>query len=227
MNNRKILFVAIFVALGLLALQVSIDRIVGSSQSFTLFELIGPVGGMFLVPLMGALAAFVVMALNMVIFHQSFNLMALAMLLPAMAAAAYFGLKQKWTAIVFLICIVLFVLNPIGRQAWTYSLIWLIPFFATFGKKRLILNRIGATFTAHAIGSVIFLYAFGLTPEIWMSLIPVVLVERGIFTIGIWASCLVLNTALDKLANLKAANFLKPLVNQNYLVSAKFFKWFA
>ena len=88
MNNRKILFVAIFVALGLLALQVSIDRIVGSSQSFTLFELIGPVGGMFLGPLMGALAAFVVMALNMVIFHQSFNLMALAMLLPAMAAAA-------------------------------------------------------------------------------------------------------------------------------------------
>jgi len=57
--------------------------------------------------------------------------------------------------------------------------------------------------------------------------IPVVFIERGIFTIGIWTSCLVFNTVLDKLTNFKLVYFLKPLVNQNYLVSAKFFKSFA
>ena len=60
--------------------------------------------------------------------------------LPPVLAAAYFGIKQKWTAIIFPICILLFLLNPIGRQAWLYSAIWLIPFAATFFKKHLILR---------------------------------------------------------------------------------------
>ena len=106
-------------------------------------------------------------------------------------------------------------------------MIWMIPFVATFFKKRLILNSLGATFTAHAVGSVIFLYSFGLTPAIWIGLIPVVFIERGVFTLGIWTSCLVLNTVLDKLTNFKMVSSLKPLVNQNYLVSTKFFKSFS
>jgi hypothetical protein len=227
MEKRKILFSIIFTILGLVAFQISISRIMGSSQNFTLFELLGPIGGMFLGPILGAISAFFVRALNLVIFHQSLDFLTIIRFLPAIVAAIYFGLKQKKTAIIFPICIALFLLNPIGRQAWMYSLIWLIPFFATFGKKRLILNSLGATFTAHAVGSVIFLYSFGLTPTVWISLIPVVFIERGIFTIGIWISCLVFNTVLDKLTNFKLVYFLKPLVNQNYLVSAKFFKSFA
>lgn len=227
MIKRKILFSIIFTILGLMAFQISISRIIGSSQNFTLFELLGPTGGMFLGPILGAVSAFFVRALNVFIFHQSLDFLTIIRFLPTILAAIYLGLKQKKTAIIFPICIVLFLLNPIGRQAWMYSLIWLIPFFATFGKNRLILNSLGATFTAHAVGSVIFLYSFGLTPAIWISLIPVVFIERGIFTIGIWTSCLVFNTVLDKLTNFKLVYFLKPLVNQNYLVSAKFFKSFA
>jgi len=227
MDRKQILFAIIFTTLGLLAFQISISHIVGSSQSFTLFELLGPIGGMFLGPVLGAVSAFIVRALNVIIFRQPLDFLTVIRFLPAMLAAVYFGLKQKKTAIIFPICIALFLLNPIGRQAWMYSLIWLIPFVATFFKKRLILNSLGATFTAHAVGSVIFLYTFGLTPAIWMSLIPIVFIERGIFTIGIWTSCLVFNTVLDKLTNLKVIYFLKPLVNQNYLVSTRFFKQFA
>jgi len=225
--RRKILFLIIFTILGLAAFQISISRIVGSSQSFTLFELLGPVGGMFLGPLMGAASAFFVRILNIIIFRQTLDFLTIVRFLPAILAAIYFGLNQKKTAIIFPVCIILFLLNPIGRQAWLYSLIWLIPFFATFGKKRLILNSLGATFTAHATGSVIFLYSFGLTPAIWMSLIPIVFIERGVFTIGIWLSYLVLNTVLDKLARFKMTYFLKPLVNHNYIISFNFFKQFA
>ena len=225
--NRKIWFSIIFTILGLLAFQVSIDRIIGSSQNFTLFELLGPTGGMFLGPILGAISAFFVRALNIIFLKQPLDLLTVIRFLPAMLAAVYFGLKQKKTAVIFPICIALFLLNPIGRQAWMYAMIWLIPFVATFFKKRLILNSLGATFTAHAVGSVIFLYSFGLTPAIWVALIPVVFVERGLFTAGIWLSCLAFNTILDKLTNLKPAYFLKPLVNQNYLVSTRFFKFFA
>ena len=227
MGKRKILFSIIFTILGLLALQMSISKIIGSGQSFTLFEFLGPVGGMFLGPVLGAVSAFIVRALNVVILHQKLDLLTAIRFLPAMLAAVYFGIKSKKTGIVFPICIVLFLLNPIGRQAWMYSAIWLIPFVATFFKKRLVLNSLGATFTAHAVGSVIFLYMFGLTPAIWIGLIPVVFIERGLFTLGIWISCLAFNTGLDKLTNLRPVQFLKPLVNQNYLVSTRFFKTFA
>jgi len=225
--KRKILFLIIFIVLGLLAFQISISHIIGSTQNFTLFEFLGPLGGMFLGPILGAVSAFVVYGLNLVILHKTPDFLALALFLPPMLAAAYFGLKNKAVSIIFPICIVLFWLNPIGRQAWPYALIWLIPFVATFLNKRLILKSLGATFTAHAVGSTIFLYAFGLTPAIWMALIPVVFIERGIFTLGIWTSCLAFNTILDKLTNLKPVQFLKPLVNQNYLISTKFFKQFA
>jgi len=228
MQKRKILFLVIFTALGLIAFRFSVSKIVGSSgQSFTLFEFLGPIGGMFLGPVLGAASAFFVRALNIIILHQPLEFLTVIRFLPVMLAAVYFGSKQKKAAIIFPICIILFLLNPIGRQAWMYSLIWIIPFFATFGKKRLILNSLGATFCAHAVGSVIFLYSFGLTPAIWTSLIPVVFIERGVFTLGIWTSCLILNTVLDFLTNFKAINFLKPLVNKNYLVSARFFKQFA
>lgn len=227
MQKRKILFLIIFTILGLAAFQVSVHKIVGSGQSFTLFEFLGPIGGMFLGPILGAASAFFVRALNVITSHQRLDFLTIIRFLPTMLAAIYFGLKQKKTAIIFPICILLFLLNPIGRQAWAYSLIWLIPFFATFAKKRLIFNSLGATFTAHAIGSVIFLYTFGLTPAIWIGLIPVVFIERGVFTIGIWTSCLVLNNVLDVLTNFKAIHFLKPIVNKNYLVSARFFKSFA
>ncbi|MGA2417986.1 MAG: hypothetical protein ABSF55_02010 [Candidatus Staskawiczbacteria bacterium] len=218
--NRKILFSIIFIILGLAAFQISIDRIVGSTQNFTLFELLGPIGGMFLGPVLGAISAFVVYGFNIIFFHKALNFLTLALVLPPMLAAVYFGIKQKWTAIIFPICILLFILNPIGRQAWMYSLIWLIPFFATFGKKRLIFNCLGATFTAHAVGSIFFLYAFGLTPAIWMALIPVVFVERGVFTLGIWISCFVFNFVLDKITNFKFASSFKPFVKKELLFNA-------
>ncbi|MDP3883206.1 MAG: hypothetical protein Q8Q48_04080 [Candidatus Staskawiczbacteria bacterium] len=218
--NKKFLFSIIFTVLGLAAFQVSISKIIGSSQSFTLFELLGPVGGMFLGPILGALSVFAVRALNVVFFNQQLDFLTVVRFLPMMLAAVYFGLKTKKIAIIFPICIALFLLNPIGRQAWLYPMIWLIPFFATFFKKHLILNSLGATFTAHAVGSVIFLYSFGLTPAVWISLIPVVFIERGVFTLGIFTSCLVFNFVLDKITNLKFASALKPFVKQELLFNA-------
>jgi len=227
MNNKRILFLIVFIILSLIAFQIPISKIMGSDQNFTIFELIAPLGGMFLGPIFGALSAFIVRGANVIINHQALDFLTIMRFLPMMLAAVYFGTKGKKMAIVFLVCIILFLIHPIGQKAWAYPLIWLIPFAATFLKKRLILNSLGATFTAHAIGSVIFLYAFGLTPQIWLSLIPVVFIERGFFTIGIWASYLVINTVLDKIIETREINILKPLVNKNYLISLKFLKSFA
>jgi len=227
MTKQKVLFLIIFSGLSLIAFQVPISRIIGSEQSFTLFELIAPLGGIFLGPLFGALSAFIVRGANVIVAQQTLDFLTVMRFLPMMLAAVYFGMKGRKMAIIFPVCIILFLVHPIGQKAWLYSMIWLIPLIATFGKKRLILNSLGATFTAHAIGSTIFLYAFGLTPQIWLALIPVVFIERVFFTVGIWVSYLVINTALDKLTNIEKVNILKPLVNKNYLISTKFFRSYA
>jgi hypothetical protein len=225
MPKQKVFFIVIFTVLSLLAFQVPISKIIGSSQSFTLFELIAPIGGMFLGPLLGGVSAFFVRAIDIVYKHQTLDLLTVIRFLPAMLAAVYFGMKSKKSAIIFPICIALFLLNPIGRQAWLYSIIWLIPFTATLlGKKRLILNSLGATMTAHAVGSTIFLYTFGLTPAIWLGLIPVVFIERGIFTVGIWGSYILMNALLNSLAKIEKAKVLKRFVNEEYLPSLKFLK---
>jgi hypothetical protein len=223
-SKQKVFFIIIFTILSLVAFQISISKIIGSSQSFTLFELLAPIGGMFLGPLFGALSAFFVRAVDVVLFHKPVDLLTIIRFLPAIMAAAYFGLKSRKTSLIFPICIALFLLNPIGRQAWLYSMIWLIPFVASFGKKRLILNSLGAAFTSHAVGSTIFLYAFGLTPAVWLALIPVVFIERGIFTFGIWASYLAMNTALDKLAKIEYVKMLGQFVNKDYVLSREFLK---
>lgn len=158
---------------------------------------------------------------------QTLDFLTVMRFLPMMLAAVYFGMKGRQMAVIFPLCIALFLVHPIGQQAWLYPLIWLIPFFATFSKKRLILNSLGTTFTAHAVGSTIFLYAFGLTPQIWLGLIPVVLIERGFFTVGIWASYLAVNTVLNKLIEAKKINILRPLINKNYLISPRFFRSYA
>lgn len=219
MQKQKIYFILIFSVLSLLAFQVPISHIIGSSKQFTLFEFFAPIGGMFLGPIFGGISAFVVRFLNVIIQKQQLNWFVVFQFLPAVLGAVYFGLKTKKSAIIFPVCIVLFLLNPIGRQAWLYSAIWLIPFVATFYKKNLFLNSLGATFTAHAVGSTIYLYAFGLTPGIWLGLIPVVFLERGFFTVGIFVSYFVMNTVLDKLSALSFAKPLAQFVNKDYVLN--------
>ena len=225
--KKKILFIAIFTVVGLIAWQIPISKIIGSEQKFTLFETMAPIGGMIIGPLLGALSALFVRLANLILDNQSFDLLTIIRFLPMMLAAFYFGTKNKKLFLIPLACIILFNLHPVGRQAWLYSMLWLIPVSAAFLKKRLILNSLGATFTAHAVGSTIFLYAFQLTPAIWMGLIPVALMERGFFAFGIWVNYLIINSALDFICKRFNLPVLEKLVNQEYLISKKFIKNFA
>ena len=80
---------------------------------------------------------------------------------------------------------VAFIAHPVGAQAWVYSLYWLIPVVLYFLRKEsLFLTALGSTFTAHAVGSVIWIYANPMTPQAWLVLIPVVFIERFVFASG-------------------------------------------
>jgi len=229
--KKKILFIIIFVILGLLVSQIHLSPIIGAEgQTFTPLEFLGPSSGMFLGSLLGAISVFFVKLFETLLADLNFDIATIIRLFPMMFAAIYFGLNKtkkldKLILIIPIIAILLFLLHPEGRKAWFFSLFWLIPILAFFKKERLILNALGSTFTAHAVGSVAFLYTFNLAAPIWIGLIPIVFIERVFFAIGIWATYLLLNTALDQLVTKVRVLALEPLVNQKYIFSKNFFRF--
>ena len=108
---------------------------------------------------------------------------------------------------------------PPAPSSWTHST---SPYTSLRGSSAPPGLLSGATFTAHAVGSVAFLYAFNIPAATWMALIPVVAFERGLFALGIAGSTVALNTALDKLSHLVDLKALN--VEPRYVLSLSRFK---
>ncbi|MFA6098386.1 MAG: hypothetical protein WCV50_00885 [Patescibacteria group bacterium] len=221
--KKKFLFIAVFTILGFLLLQIPFTNIVGSGQKFSLFDFFAPAIGMFLASIWGAIAVIAVKFTNALITHQTLDFITIVRFFPLAFAAFYLGLRKKrgLIAIVPIICIILFNLHPNGRGAWFFSLYWLIPVATLFIKRSLVFNSLGATFTAHAVGSVAFLYAFNLPSEVWIALIPVVFLERVMFTGGIALSYVSVNSLVSLLAKLFSSQTLSKLVKPEYTISKK------
>ena len=112
-----------------------------------------------------------------------YSLHILAFYLPGLCAAlsisSHVLCKTCMKLLVPLLCIILFICHPVGIQAFGYSLFWAIPIVLYFVKqKSIFLDALSATFVAHAVGSVIFLYTVQLHPAAWNALIPIVMLER-------------------------------------------------
>lgn len=112
--------------------------------------------------------------------------------LPGLCASFYWAHKKLQRLIGILIplmCMILFIAHPVGRFAALYTLLWFIPIALSVSKKTTPFTKsLTSTFIAHAVGSVIWLYTKNLTSVEWLSLIPVVIVERltfaGIMTVA-------------------------------------------
>ena len=204
---KKIFFLLVFSALVLVGSQINFSPLLGiENQGFTLFQMVGPIAGIFLGPVIGAASVLFAESVNFVYAGKALNIVNLFRLTPMLFAAYYFGthgrkkLKELSTAVPIL-CMALFMLHPVGAQVWFYSLYWVIPVAAKFFPERLLLKSLGATFTAHAVGSTLFLYTVPTLPELWVVLIPIVAVERIVFALGISGSYIAVNTVLSKVAS--------------------------
>lgn len=98
--------------------------------------------------------------------------------------AAHWGMHVLFP----LVAMGLFVISA-GEGAWPYSLYWLIPVGCAFGRLGLFGRALQSTFVAHAAGSLMWVYLRPLSSALWVSLIPVVAVERllavGVAVVGI------------------------------------------
>lgn len=185
MKNNKFLFILFFSLVGLISLQIPFSRMLGSNVKFTLFDFFAPTAGVFLSTIPGIISVFLMQALNLLLHGGNFDIGGIIRLFPTLFAVSYFTKQRKLNFVVPILAMIAFNLHPIGRSAWQYSLFWLIPVVAYFFRQNLIVRSLGATFSAHAVGGALWVWTFGLTKEIWLSLIPQVMIERFLMASGI------------------------------------------
>ncbi len=103
--------------------------------------------------------------------------------LPGLCASYYWASKSRLISIGLpLLCMAIFIVHPVGFYAAPYVLYWFIP--VVLGLLRIsspVASAFTSTFIAHAVGSVLWLYTIPMTSAQWLSLIPIVAVERCCF----------------------------------------------
>lgn len=206
--KSKLVFVLFFIVLGFVALQIPVNTLAGSRVKFTLFDLLAPISGAFLGASLGIVSVVLMQTVNLAthgfsgVDHSStIKLIASLRFLPTIFGVWFFAKKEGKLLIIPALSILVFNLHPVGRTVWFYSLFWTIPFLVwPFREKFLLARSFGSTMTAHAVGGAVWIWAFNLPANVWISLIPVVILERSIFTLGISASYILMNNILAYLS---------------------------
>jgi hypothetical protein len=185
-SKRSVMFFASCIVLSILSL-IKIATIKGT---YTLFfsglnwvgPLIGLYGGFY-----AALALFLVRTGIRAALAGGWFLNPLALHIPTLCASWY--LIYRSTAVrvgIPFLCVVLFNIHPVGQQAWFYSLYWVIPMVIHYlPRTTFFIEALGSTFTAHSVGTVVWLYCLSMSPEMFAMLMPIVIFERLLFASGI------------------------------------------
>lgn len=223
LSAKGFAFLLLFSAAVMVADNINFSKALGTeSQYFTLFQFMGPIAGGFLGAGVGALSVLLAETISFIYLGKAFEPINVLRLAPMLFAALYFAKYSKGKlaqAAVPIACMALFMLHPVGSQAWQYSLYWLIPAIALMLPERLFLRSLGSTFTAHSIGGIIWLYLIPTTPAFWMALIPIVAFERILFALGISGSYIAFNTALGRVEAIAASGMVA--IDRRYVLMAQ------
>ncbi|MFH1848608.1 MAG: hypothetical protein ABH879_00305 [archaeon] len=225
-SKKRIIFMAIFLLMVFAGNRINFAPVIGmDNQFFTLFQFFGPIAGAFLGPVYGVLVVLLAELGDFLLVSKTWSLINLVRLTPMLFAAYYFGKnRMNVSAIVPLAAMAMFILHPVGRQAWFFSLYWLIPVAVKILQSKysnLYLRSLGATFTAHAVGSVAWLYTVPMDAGQWTGLIPIVAFERLLFAAGIAGSFYAVNIALDWLSHRVRIPADLLHIDRRYLLSGK------
>jgi len=199
---KKSLFSVWYAGCVVLASCVRIGSIVSTwSAVFSLSALLVPLGGAF----GGSMTSWVVALVRMVCGAHAYGVSSLhhfAYWVPGLFASLYWVHSSRLVRLLLpLTCMLLFVVHPVGGQAWPYSCYWLVPAVLFFIPKKTVgMHALASTFIAHAVGSVIWVYAKPMTPTFWYGLIPIVAVERLFFAVGMTVCYHVLATVRDTIS---------------------------
>ena len=226
-EENVLAFILLFAVIGTAAHMVTVSEVWGpAGQNFTLFDFFSALPTAFLGLWSGLAAVLIAKLAAVLVLGMPLDGATMLRLLPPLAAGAFFyaykqgeqkadaksgeaqktGAKTKLTQFFQfgfpLLAIALFIFHPaiFGTAAMVFALYWTIPILAALLPSNLYLRSLGATFSQHALGGVLWLYfvpGFA-NPAVWLALIPVVVVERTVFAGGIAVSYKVVDVAINR-----------------------------
>lgn len=165
---------------------IKVSFLVGSQMIWfsgvnSVLPLAGAFGGVI-----GAGLIFTLRQLVHLLFFKTISLSFLALCIPGFCASLYWAVNHSAIRVgIPLVCMGLFIAHPVGAESFVYSLYWLIPVVLyCLPRKTLFVHALSSTFIAHAVGSVIWLYTVPTVAGMWMGLMPLVLIERLLFALG-------------------------------------------
>lgn len=213
-DRKKIGLFILYLIIGVILSKVNFARIEGSNTYFTFFDFFAPASAVILGLPLTLVAIFTVKLVMFAIdANTTLALFDIVRFVTPLAAVFYFSNKSKLVNIIPVLAIIGFLIHPVGRQAWPFALLWVIPIMVSFFKNKIsYLNALGATFTQHALGGLAFIYLVPSTAEFWLGLIPLVLQERVLIAAGIVVFALLLkeisnlNISDEKKIKLKGLN---------------------
>ncbi len=150
---------------------------------FSLSSCIAPISGFFL----GTMGNSLIFSMRTLITLslKGLGIASLCAHMPTLGGTLY--LTTQWRVIrmgIPLLCILLFIAHPVGRVIWFYPVYWLPPVLMGYTVPRSIfLRSLASTLTAHAIGSVIWLYSHSTDAFFWHTLFSIVWIERLIIAL--------------------------------------------
>jgi len=186
-----------------LASFLKINFIIGSQLAhFSAISIVAPLVGLF----SGIVGCWIVLFIKMALglwYNSLASFQILAFYVPGFCASLYLASSHIVVRLILpIVCMILFIIHPVGYASFVYALYWLIPIVLYFvRKKSFFLQALGSTFTAHAVGSVIWLYTVPMTPVLWLGLIPIVIIERLLFAAGISITYMVFDNLTNRLRN--------------------------
>ena len=174
-----------FASITKLASFLKVSIIFGAyTAGFSALNCIMPLSGAFCGIGGSSLVALIGLAFRLIL-RGSVPLHFAAYHIPGLFGAYYWGSHSVFIRVLVpLACMALFIAHPVGSGAWIYAMYWLIPVALYFMKKSTFNTALGSTFVVHAVGSVIWLYTRDTSVLLWHSLLPIVLLERMAFAIG-------------------------------------------
>lgn len=219
----KIMTASLITILAKLGGIFKVSLIFGSFAAFfTASSMLLPLSGAF-GGILGSASFLVIGMILRLLTGSVLSFKILAYHIPGFFASAYWARPTKYLSIMLpIVCMALFIAHPVGRLAAPYALYWLIPvvialisvlkkYNVPFVPSRLrdipsnsiFMHSLSSTFIAHAVGSVIWIYATPETPAFWYALIPVVAVERLVMAIGMTAAYYCISKIFSGLSRLK------------------------
>lgn len=224
--KNKLIYILIFAVLGFLLLQLPVNNLIGTKARLTFFDMFYPVSGAFLGSGFGFIAVFAMQIVNLAVHgFSSINtvsilaLLATSRLISMSAGVFAFSRRDKLALVLPIVSILVFLANPVGRAVWYFALLWMIPLAVSpFRKKSLFANSVFATFSSHAVGGALWIWAFNTTPLYWNMLIPIVILERTIFALGMSASFIFINNIISYAAKVKVLPKSGVYLSKKYLL---------